>query len=282
MDFLMPRLSDESTHLAGRISIWLAGIFAVVALIVGVANLLLPRPVPMPLDLVAAYLFGTLASFIAYVYGELSAISERQRRLLNQPARGVEVFTTSEDFLRKLVEITVGATTVSTLNLSPPRGEHPELDRYFEEVHRDVKNRRSPLRSFRSIASVDTISKSKWLVERSCELLQTGRVSFAIFDQDRIRPLLHPLSLHITQKNGNLHVFIFPPVNLTGSMDSMLITDPVLGKVMLDYYNLLWHDSLKINEGRQVRAAGLDRLAQLNPDIELNSFYQTLRKGVLT
>ncbi|GAA0974578.1 hypothetical protein GCM10009555_031010 [Acrocarpospora macrocephala] len=273
-------MSDDGTRLAGKLSIWLASLFAIVALIVGLINLFLDEPVPVPLDLVAGYLLGTLASFIAYVYGRSELILERQDRLLHQPARGVQVFTTSEEFLRKLVEITVGAATVSTLNLSPAKGEHPELDRYFEVVHSSIKNRKSQLRSFRSIASVDTVQKSAWLVERSCELHQTGRVSFAIFDQDRIRPLLHPLSLHITYKDGNIYVFIFPPVNLTGSMDSILISDPVLGKAMLDYYNLLWHDSLKINEGRQVRSQGLDRIVQLNPEIDANPFYQSLRKGL--
>lgn len=276
-----PTLRDEATRISGKLSIWLTSVFAVVALMVGVTNLFLARPVPIPADLVSAYLFGALATFIAYAYGRIESILDRQQRLLHQPAQGVEVFTTSEDFLRKLVEITVGATMVSTLNLSPARGEHPELDRYFEVVHSYLKSKKSKLRSFRSIASIDSVQKSTWLIERSNELLHTGRVSFAVFDQEHLRPLLHPLSLHITQKDGRCHVFVFPPVNLTGSMDSFLICDPVLGKVMLDYYNLLWHDSLKINEGRQARSDGLDKLSQLNPEITSNPHYQELRKGLV-
>ncbi|GAA3416586.1 hypothetical protein GCM10018952_45290 [Streptosporangium vulgare] len=171
---------------------WLSGLFAIVALPVGVINLFLPRPIPVPLDLVAGYLLGTLAAFIGYVHGRLEGIRERQERLLRQPARGIEVFTTSEEFLEKLVGITVGATTVSTLNLSPPKGEHPGLDKYFTEVHNSIESRRSPLKSFRIIASVDTLQKSLWLAERSCELLTTGRVSFAVFDRDYIGPLPHP------------------------------------------------------------------------------------------
>lgn len=259
---------------------WLSGLFAIVALPVGVINLFLPRPIPVPLDLVAGYLLGTLGTFIGYVHGRLESIRERQERLLRQPARGIEVFTTSEEFLEKLVGITVGATTVSTLNLSPPKGEHPGLDKYFTEVHNSIKSRRSPLKSFRSIASVDTLQKSLWLAERSCELLATGRVSFAVFDQDYIGPLPHPLSLHITHKEGRVNVFIFPPVDLTGSMDSVLISDPVLAKIMLDYFNMLWHFSPKINEGKQVRAAGLERLVKLNPDIEHSVHYQTLKKAL--
>lgn len=226
---------------------WLSGLFAIVALPVGVINLFLPRPIPVPLDLVAGYLLGTMATFIGYVYGRLENIRDRQERLLRQPARGIEVFTTSEEFLEKLVNITVGATTVSTLNLSPPKGEHPGLDKYFTEVHNSIKSRRSPLKSFRSIASVDTIQKSLWLAERSCELLATGRVSFAVFDQDYIGPLPHPLSLHITHKEGRVNVFIFPPVDLTGSMDSVLISDPVLAKIMLDYFNMRFTKQFGVN-----------------------------------
>ncbi|MDF5751656.1 hypothetical protein [Spongiactinospora sp. TRM90649] len=274
-------LSDDGARIAGKLSIWLAGIFAMIALIHGVVNLFLKNPVPIPLELVSGYLMGTLATFIAYVYDRSESMIARQERLLRQPARGVEVFKTSEEFLKTLVEITAGATTVSTLNLSPAQGEHPELDRYFSEVHGYIRSKKSTLKSFRSIASVDTEQKSLWLVQRSAELLQTGRVSFAIFDQDRVRPLLHPLSLHITSKRDVLYVFIFPPVNLTGSMDSILISDPVLGKVMLDYYNVLWHDSLKINEGGIVRRAGLERLRELNPDIEANVYYETLRRGII-
>ncbi|QYC45211.1 hypothetical protein Nocox_38305 [Nonomuraea coxensis DSM 45129] len=246
----------------------------------GVINLFVEPPIQLSAELSFGYLLGTLAAFITYVFDRTEKLMSQQERLLHQPARGVEVFHSSDEFLQKLIDITVGATSVSTLNLSPARGEHPELDRYFTEVHNYIKSKKATLKSFRSIASVDTPQKSLWLVQRSAELLSTGRVSFAVFDQQELRPLLHPLSIHITAKNDNLNVFIFPPVNLTGSMSSILISDAALARVMLGYFDLLWHDALKINEGKNVRRPGLDRLLHLYPDIESNFHYQSLRRGL--
>ncbi|WTW94319.1 SDR family NAD(P)-dependent oxidoreductase [Streptomycetaceae bacterium NBC_01309] len=233
-------------------------------------------PIDLPLEVVVPYLFGVLASFMAYVYGRLELGIDQQEQLLHQPSPGIEVFHTSEEFLRKLIEITVGAERVSTLNLSPARGEHPNLDVYFRQLHASMRSRRTSLRSFRSIASVDTPGKAAFLVARTSELKDTGRVSLSVFDQARAGPLPHPLSVHITVKDGRSSVFLYPPVDMTGSMDSVLIRNEAVARVLQDYFNLLWSRSVLVNEGRRVYRAGLEHLAAIEPALRGDPVFQAL------
>src|SRR5574341_347445 len=274
----MSRLNGWTDSVAGKLAVWLSGLFTVAGLVLTVTNAFLSRPIDLPLEFLASYLFGVLASFMAYVYARLETTLDKQERILSQPAQGVETFSTSKDFIEKLIEITVGAETVSTLNLSPSRGEHQYLDRYFSEVRHYIRNRRSPLTSFRSIASLDNSAKISWVLERSLDLVDTGKVSFAIFPQAEVRSLLHPLSLHITYKHGNPFVFIYPPVDLTGSMDSILIKDPTVARIFLDYFNSLWHRSVVLNTGRQVRAGCLNLLLELDPRLETNPHFAKLKE----
>ncbi|MFY1695702.1 MULTISPECIES: hypothetical protein [unclassified Solwaraspora] len=263
---------------AGTVSLWLFGAFTLVALPIGVFNLFTTAPVELPVELTIGYMFATLTAFAAYVHGRLDHLADQQASILNQPAQGVEVFHTSEKFLEKLMEISIGAETVSTLNLSPARGEHSNLDVYFQRLHAYIRARRSPLRSFRSIASIDSNQKLRFLLARSLELTATGRASFAVFRQTTTGPLLHPLSMHITVKDGQSFVFLFPPVNLTGAMDSVLIRNEAVAQVMLGHFDKLWHAALHINEGRRVYAANLDLLADLHPELRDTDEFHRLRE----
>ncbi|MGH4022168.1 MAG: hypothetical protein ACRDT0_23630 [Pseudonocardiaceae bacterium] len=271
-------MSARHTAIAGRLSLWLAGLFTLMNIPVLIINLFRTTQIEFPLDLAVPYLFGTLASFIAYVYGRTELSLENQERILRQPGQDVEVFHTSEEFLNKLIEITVGAESVSTLNLSPARGEHANLDIYFQRIHTFIKARRSPLRSFRSIASLDTKGKMSFLIARSHELAPTGQASFAVFDQKSVGPLPHQLSLHITVKDGQSFVFLYPPVDLTGAMDSVLIRNETVAKVMLDYFNVLWHKSVVLNEGKRVRLSGLEHLASIDPTLRQNQYFRLLKE----
>lgn len=272
------RPARTDTEIAGRISLWSAGLFTVVALVVVVINLFRDRPISVPGEIVLSYLFATLTSLMAYIYGRFELVIDQQRQILNLPARGVEVFHSSEKFLEKLVEITIGAEEVSTLNLSPPRGQHANLDVYFQRLHQYIRGRRTPLRSFRSIASLDSEAKSAFLLARSAELLDSGRASFAVFNQSVIGPLAHPLSVHITRKNGESFVFLYPPVDLTGTMDSVLIRNEAVAKVMLDYFNMLWHKSVVLSEGRRVSLTGIEHLVAVAPSLRETHQYQRLRE----
>jgi hypothetical protein len=272
------KVAKTDTAIAGRVALWLAGLFAAISGVTTVANIFLNKPVSVPGEFVIAYLFGTLATFMAYVYGRLEETIERQTRILNLPARGVEVFHSSEKFLEKLIEITIGAESVSTLNLSPPRGQHPNLDVYFQRLHQYIRSRRTPLRSFRSIASIDSEAKSAFLLARSCELAETGRASFAVFPQSSLGPLDHPLSVHITEKDGESFIFLYPPVDLTGTMDSVLIRNEAVAKVMLDYFNVLWRRSVVLNEGKRVHLSGVEHVAAAVPSLRESHHYQKLRE----
>lgn len=271
-------MQSRDTEIAGRIALWMTGLFGLATLPVPVINLFRSQPIELPLDLVVPYLFGTLASFMAYVYGRMEQSIAQQQRILRQPSQGIEVFHTSEEFLNKLIEITVGAERVSTLNLSPARGEQPNLDVYFRQVHQSIKSRRSALRSFRSIASLDTNNKLPFLVARTHELAQTGRASLAVFDQRSVSPLLHPLSMHITVKDGQSAVFLFPPVDMTGAMDSVLIRNEAMARVLQDYFNTLWQHSVRINEGTRIYLSGLEYLASMNAELRNDPHYQALKE----
>lgn len=266
------------TDIAGKVSLWLFGAFTLVALPIGVLNLFTTTPIELPVELTIGYMFATLTAFAAYVHGRLDQVAEQQTHLLNQPAQGVEVFHTSEKFLEKLMEISIGAETVSTLNLSPARGEHNNLDVYFQRLHAYIRARRSPLRSFRSIASLDNSQKMRFLLARSLELVGTGRASFAVFRQTSTGPLLHPLSMHITVKDGQSFVFLFPPVNLTGAMDSVLIRNEAVAQVMLGHFDKLWQAALHLNEGRRVYAPNLELLADLHPDLRHTDEFRRLKE----
>lgn len=272
------KVAKSDTAIAGRVSLWLAGLFTVIAFLVAVVNAFRANPVSVPNEIVIGYLFGTLTSFMAYVFGRFEQTVEQQTRILNLPARGVEVFHSSEKFLEKLIDITIGAESVSTLNLSPPRGQHANLDVYFQRLHQYIRGKRTPLRSFRSIASLDSEAKSAFLLARSYELVDTGRASFAVFQQPSMGPLAHPLSVHITVKDGESFVFLYPPVDLTGAMDSVLIRSEAVAKVMLDYFNMLWHKSVVLNEGRRVSLPGIEQLADAAPGLRQNHHYHLLRE----
>jgi hypothetical protein len=267
----------RETEIAGRTALWLTGLFTLVAVPMAIMNLFRRVPLALPNDFVIAYLFAILTSFIAYVYGRLEqSLKQRQELLANQRHSGVEVFRTSEAFLEKLMEITIDAESVSTLNLSPARGEHVDLDLYFQRVHHSIRSRATGMRSFRSIASSDTRQKIEFLVERTAELAPTGRASFAVFDQHDVGRLPHPLSFHVTVKAGQTYVFMFPPVDLTGHMDSVLIRDERVAQVMLKYFDALWHQSIRLNEGRRVSRRGLDHLSSLNPTLLTNPIFLRL------
>jgi len=274
-------IRSRDTEIAGRVALWLTGSFALVTVPVPVINLFRHAPLAFPTYFAVPYLVGALTSFMAYVYGRLERTLENQERLLRQPGHGVEVFHTSAGFLAELIEITAGAESVSTLNLSPARGEQANLDVYFERVHASIRARRSPVRSFRSIASLDTPGKMAFLLARSYELALTGRASFAVFDQRSVGPLLHPLSVHITVKAGQTFVFLYPPVDLTGAMDSVLIRNEAVARVMLDYFNTLWHRSVVLNEGRRVHLAGLEHLARIDPALRHDPHFELLKEMAL-
>ncbi len=271
-------MKESDTLLAGKLALWLTGLFAVAVLPIPVLNLFRSRPIQLPLELVAPYLFGCLATFMAYVYGRIELSLERQEQILRQPVQGIEVFTTSHAFIQKLIEITVGSETVSTLNLSPPKGEHPNLDVYFDRVHHYIRGKRTPLRSFRSIASLDSHAKIAWLLERSAALAPTGKASFAVFSQAHVESLGHPLSFHVTYKGGHPFVFVFPPVDLTGTMDPYLIKNEAVARIMVEYFNKLWERSVVLNEGRRVRSDGLRRLLDLDPGLESNLHFNLLKE----
>jgi hypothetical protein len=201
-------------------------------------------------------------------------------RLLNPALLGIEVFESTNELLKRMTEVTVGAEIVSTLNLSPPRGTSPPQDDYFSRVHRYLKSRDCGLRSFRTLASLEGVSKAKWVLERAAELAPTGRVSTSVMPRslllpDTVTQIL--LGFHIVHKEGILYVFFYRPINPTGVMDSFLIKSAEVARIMQKYFEVLWHRAIPLHVGKQVDARGLEELLEVDPLIADNPAYLHLR-----
>ena len=269
------RLSENETKLAGQLAIVLSVGFCVTTLVIPIANHFLTKPLDISLDVSIPYVVGVTALFVTYVYGRLEYAVSKEEQVLSQPYHGVEFFYSSETFLARLTELTVGATSVSTLNLSSPLGRIEPLDNYFAHVHKYILGG-TELESFRSLASVDTPAKLDWLVKRTTLLMRSGKASFAVLRQVKVGTM--PLGFHVIMRGPDGFVFFYPPVDLTGQMQSFLIKSTGVAEMVLHYFDLLWAASPKICQGKVPSQEGLAFLGTIDPNITKSREYQVLLK----
>lgn len=204
-------------------------------------------------------------------------IENIEQRLLSQPAQGIEIFSTTDEILDRLVEVTVGADSVSTLNLSSARGTSPALDKYFAATHQYIKRQDSPLKSFRSLATLETISKARWILERAVELGPTGKVSQSVFPIESSTKI--PVGFHIVFKNQQTpFVFFYPPVNPEGMMNGFLIKNKEVAETMLKYFDLMWRTSTSVHGGKIVKREGLAEILRVDKNLEKDKNYITLNR----
>jgi len=207
----------------------------------------------------------------------METLRETNERILAMPAPGIAVIRGSSRFCQELAEETLRAESVCTINLSPPRGSNRDLDAYFVRLHRDLSSKRGRIRNFRSIASLDSQQKARWVAERAMELLKSDRASFGIFDAEFLSAPPLPLCFHVCNKDGHYVSFVYPPVDLSGTMVALMITGEHVGRLLEDYFNTLWAVVPKVKIGSTVVQSGLDVLVRLDPNIVSFVPYSSLR-----
>lgn len=265
---------ETDTHIAGKLAIWLGLLFTICSIVLAIINVVLPNPLSF-VDLSLAFLVAIFTLLSGYLYGRIEHISAIQQRILGQPNQGVEIFTTADDLLARLSELTVGARYVVTLNLSPPHGATKPLDEYFKRVHRHLSSKTNcKTKSFRTLAHVSSLDKGKWVVDRSFELLQTGRFSQAIFDSSVDN--IFPMGFHAIENGGQKYVFFYPGVSLSGVMRCFLIKEPFVFDIVSSYFEQLWNNATIINEGKKVNRLGLEKIKLKFPNIEQSNSFQEL------
>ena len=121
-------------------------------------------------EMTVAYWSVVMSLFIFSVVESLSDQERRVTRLVNQPFFGIELYEHSSDFIDRLIDVTKDAEVVCTINFSPPRGKSRHLDKYFKEVQRLFTGHRSRLKSFMSIANIESAEKAEWILTRALEL----------------------------------------------------------------------------------------------------------------
>ena len=208
---------------------------------------------------------------------------ETVRVLINtiesQQAQGVEIFKSADLLLDKLAIITVGADEVMTLNLSPARGYSNSLDNYFEKVNEYILSKKSKLISFRTLASIDTGKKAKWVWERSILLSPSKKASTALF---ATKNLQMPIGFHIVVNRAiNVpFVFIYPPVSTSGEGVGFLVKNEKISETMIGFFEMLWGKSLKVHLGNEFHKEGLDFLVDLCPDIKDTKEYAQIINNI--
>jgi hypothetical protein len=197
-------------------------------------------------------------------------------KLTNEDAQDIEVFHTTSEFLERMTEVTVGAEKVSTLNLSPAKGTSPALDKYFAAVHRYIKKQGTSLRSFRSIASLESLSKARWVLERSVELVATGKVSVSLFGPEINSSLF---GFHVVHKAGVPFVFFYRPVDPSGLMDCFLLKhNTEIANIILKYFEVLWNSSTSLHQGKRVDKQGLHLMLNVDKSLAQDKAYLALEQ----
>ena len=273
----MKRTPSESiTVLTGLLAIALSALFALFCVLVPILNRRLVKPIDIGNDLSLPFLLSVLALALTYVYARMEQIAEKQADLSNRPFTGVEEYNSSSQLLTRLIDLSVGAERISTLNLSSPMGTHQGLDAYFHKLHAYILENGSHLNTFQSLALVDSEAKLAWIMKRAAMLNSSGRASLAVLQQTTLSAI--PLGFHIVYRDGHGFVFFYPPVDLTGQMRCFLVRNTQVADIMQFYFDMLWSGSPQICAGGRIFITGLHFAEKLFPNISGDSNFQRLRK----
>jgi len=207
---------------------------------------------------------------------KIELLSQEIYKLTKEDTQDIEVFHSTNEFMDRMIEVTVGAEKVSTLNLSPAKGTTPALDKYFLAVHRYIKKQGTGLKSFRSIASLESLSKARWVLERSEELVLTGKVSVSLFGPE-INGFL--FGFHVVHKTGGPFVFFYRPVDPSGLMDCFLLKQNTeIANIILKYFEVLWSSSTSLHQGKRVDKQGLHLILNVDKSLAHNKSYLVLEQ----
>jgi hypothetical protein len=179
--------------------------------------------------------------------------------------------------VKRITEVTLGAIRVSTINLSNAPEASSALERYFVETHKYISQNGSPLSSFRRIAGISTVEKLRFIIEVSEKLQKTGKLSVSLlFNPNSNSP---QYCYHIVEKKENTYTFFFPPVDLTGVMQSFMIVNRDVGKLFLQYFDGLWATLPNLHKGKSFNT-DISKIIEGNlPTINERDFYKKFKEN---
>jgi hypothetical protein len=261
------------SRISGWLAISLAALYSSLALFLPVFMGRANVELMFHTDFVITYWSIVFSLAFPYIFERLEQAEKDLGRLDAKPYSGLAVFRTAAEFIDALIEKTVGAETVCTLNFSPPAGVSAELDRYFGEVNKYLISNGTNLLSFRSIASIESELKARSVIDRARQFEKHAKLSLACFTTRHFERLM---CYHVVFKNGHGHVFIYPPVALTGIMDAFMISSDDVATLMKTQFDIAWEHSASVLLGGVSQAQGLEFLAGMYPAIGAYSAFVSL------
>jgi hypothetical protein len=258
---------DILTYLSGVIAFILATVFAIASIF------LPPEDIRTLARVIVPYWATIFALLVVYILGRIESLHTASRDILSKPYSGLEMFDTSEAFINRLIDISIGGEIIYTLNFSPQKGASRPLDHYFDKLHEYILLPSSSLKSFRSIANIGNAPKARWIFERCSLLIDTGRVSLGAFRSKSSERLL---CFHVVFKHGMGYVFFYPPVPLGGVMEGIMLTNLDAAEFVKREFDNIWHDCIIVNDGAVAMKDGLEFLAQQCPELNDDQNYKEL------
>ncbi len=213
----------------------------------------------IPSEVYWAVIFFSISAFIAFVISKLEALSVSINRIISGLAAPlVEVFTTRDAWLRKLIELETDSSLIGTLHYSePPLGSRSQ--EYFEKSNSLIQKRQRSI-IYRRITTVPTADKAKWIFSTIIELADCENFSTSIVDMDhRSTP---QVCLHVGIRNNQYYQFIFDTVQLSGKVSAFLLTDHTAGTLAYDTFERIWAKSIKLKEGDLIHKDAITELAK--------------------
>jgi hypothetical protein len=204
---------------------------------------------------------------------QLTAMIERR-----MSGATVEVFSTRDQWLQKMIELGVNSPFVVTLHYSdPPSILGGRSNEYFEKLHEAVRQR--PLEIvYRRVATLSSPEKAKWLLRTVHEMCDCANFSLGYVDVDhRQTPLL---CLEVGQDRGVYYTFVFSTVPPAGTVSAVLVRDNAVGQAALAAFERIWENSQKLKEGLAINKHGIQELAQ-KQDILQSEEYRAIENIVV-
>ncbi|SFO21404.1 hypothetical protein SAMN05216386_2957 [Nitrosospira briensis] len=228
-------------------------------------------------DIWFSYTLTVVSIFMAYVFWWCEKHQKILKKISETSYDGLEIFYDSRSFLERVTDLTVGAKSIRTVNLSDTPDSFHHLESYFSAIHTYIKTS-NKLISFRRIAGIQNDEKAVWLLSSSSSLINTSRLSVAFAD------MRHPhgidLCFHIVDREDGKYTFIFPSVDLTGQMPAVLFRNDLVAQSMATYFDNLWNKLPHLHEGKKIRMEAFVILEDWFPGLKENTAYKAAKTSL--
>lgn len=255
------------------VAVGLGSLSSVVALVLAFAG-----KISIPADIWFAYTLAIGTIFMVYVYCVFEENSKLLKAIASTPFDGLEIFTSSSSLLNRIASLTVGARTVSTINLSDTPETFIHLSSYFQTVHKYILEG-NDLTSFRRIVGIQHSKKVLWMLKASNSLISTSKLSAAFADMRNGSVI--DMCFHIVERDDGHFTFIFPSVDLTGKMPAILINNKLVASAMTIYFDGMWHKLHHFHDGKKLHQDAFVTFENWFPDIINDYEYTTIKQELI-